>query len=201
MKTALVNPPTRDPDSPVRRCSMLAGATRRGGPGPVRGRPPRQSKVPRRMMAAVLKSMTSPLTSTSVATKGAEALAGSKPNRRRMKGSIEPAMAPHSTTPQQASGLGQSASVAAPRVHSSIRAVRKSIRTGAGQHRSSDANRGPTRGHPPRVNAATLLRSSRRRPENCKALADQIPRVAGPSEPSGRDMAIASALATAPPGT
>ena len=35
--------------------------------------------------------MTSPLTSTSVATNGAEALAGSNPRRRKMKGSIDPA--------------------------------------------------------------------------------------------------------------
>ena len=43
--------------------------------------------------------MTSPVTSTSVATNGADALAGSKPRRRRTNGSIEPASVPNMTTP------------------------------------------------------------------------------------------------------
>src|ERR1044071_2895352 len=43
--------------------------------------------------------MTRPLTSTSVATKGADALAGSNPSRRKMNGSIDPASVPHITTP------------------------------------------------------------------------------------------------------
>ena len=38
--------------------------------------------------------MTSPVTSTSVATKGADALAGSRLKRRSTKGSIEPASDP-----------------------------------------------------------------------------------------------------------
>ena len=45
--------------------------------------------------------MTSPVTSTSVATNGAEALAGSAPNRRRTNGSIEPASVPNMTTPSR----------------------------------------------------------------------------------------------------
>lgn len=45
--------------------------------------------------------MTRPVTSTSVATKGAEALAGSRPNLRSMKGSMEPAMVPKVTTPSR----------------------------------------------------------------------------------------------------
>ena len=34
-----------------------------------------------------------------MATNGADALAGSKPSRRKMNGNIEPAMVPHNTTP------------------------------------------------------------------------------------------------------
>ena len=41
------------------------------------------------------------MTSTSVATKGAEALAGSKPILFRMKGSIEPASEPKVTMPDK----------------------------------------------------------------------------------------------------
>ncbi len=44
-------------------------------------------------------TVTMPLTSTSVATNGADALAGSKPMRRNSSGSIEPASVPHVTTP------------------------------------------------------------------------------------------------------
>jgi hypothetical protein len=40
-------------------------------------------------------------TSTSVATNGAEALAGSSLALRRTKGSIEPAIVPNSTTPKR----------------------------------------------------------------------------------------------------
>jgi len=39
--------------------------------------------------------MTKPVTSTSVATNGADALAGSKPTRCRMKGSIGPVSEPN----------------------------------------------------------------------------------------------------------
>jgi hypothetical protein len=42
------------------------------------------------------------MTSTRVATKGADALAGSKPNRFRMKGSIDPASEPKVTMPTSA---------------------------------------------------------------------------------------------------
>ena len=43
--------------------------------------------------------MIRPVTSTRVATKGAELVAGSKPRERRMKGSMEPAREPQVTTP------------------------------------------------------------------------------------------------------
>ncbi len=43
--------------------------------------------------------MTSPITSESVATRGAEAVAGSRPNRRSANGSIDPVSVPHVTTP------------------------------------------------------------------------------------------------------
>ena len=43
--------------------------------------------------------MLSPVTSTSVATNGADALAGSKPSRLRTNGSIEPARDPNVTMP------------------------------------------------------------------------------------------------------
>jgi hypothetical protein len=43
--------------------------------------------------------MTRPVTSTRVATNGADALAGSKPRRRRTNGSIEPVSEPKVTTP------------------------------------------------------------------------------------------------------
>jgi len=43
--------------------------------------------------------MISPVTSTSVATNGADALAGSNPHRRKMNGNIEPASVPNITTP------------------------------------------------------------------------------------------------------
>ena len=46
--------------------------------------------------------MISPVTSTSVATNGADDVAGSNPSRRRMNGSIEPTSVPHSTTPTSA---------------------------------------------------------------------------------------------------
>jgi hypothetical protein len=45
--------------------------------------------------------MISPETSTTVATKGAEALAGSKPRRRMRKGSIEPTSVPQVTMPRR----------------------------------------------------------------------------------------------------
>src|SRR4026207_2158690 len=43
--------------------------------------------------------MTSPVTSTRVATNGAEALAGSKPTRRSTNGSMEPASEANNPTP------------------------------------------------------------------------------------------------------
>ena len=43
--------------------------------------------------------MTSPVTSTSVATNGAEAEAGSTPTRCMIKGSMLPATEPNATTP------------------------------------------------------------------------------------------------------
>src|SRR6476646_6944864 len=43
--------------------------------------------------------MISPVTSTSVATNGAELVAGSNPIRRRMNGNIDPDNDPHVTTP------------------------------------------------------------------------------------------------------
>jgi len=43
--------------------------------------------------------MISPVTSTRVATNGADALAGSSPHARKMNGSIEPASVPNITTP------------------------------------------------------------------------------------------------------
>jgi len=43
--------------------------------------------------------MTRPVTSTSVAMNGAEALAGSKPRRENTRGSIEPTTVPNITTP------------------------------------------------------------------------------------------------------
>ena len=43
--------------------------------------------------------MISPVTSTRVATNGADEVAGSKPRRRRMNGRIDPTSGPHSTIP------------------------------------------------------------------------------------------------------
>ena len=43
--------------------------------------------------------MTKPVTSTSVATNGAEDVAGSSPNLLSIKGSIDPASVPHKTIP------------------------------------------------------------------------------------------------------
>lgn len=57
------------------------------------------SKVPLRSKLAIVKYMTSPETSTSVATKGAEEAAGSNLSFFRIKGSIEPLRLPHSTIP------------------------------------------------------------------------------------------------------
>ena len=51
--------------------------------------------------------MTSPLTSTSVATNGAEALAGSKPSRRSTNGSIEPASVPEGDDADRLAGHGE----------------------------------------------------------------------------------------------
>ena len=49
--------------------------------------------------------MTRPVTSTRVATNGAEALAGSKPSRLRMKGSIDPDSEPNVTMPTSAAPM------------------------------------------------------------------------------------------------
>jgi hypothetical protein len=57
------------------------------------------NRVPLNTAFATLKSMINPVTSTSVATNGADALAGSTPARLRMNGSIEPATVPNVTTP------------------------------------------------------------------------------------------------------
>src|ERR1051325_7921480 len=46
--------------------------------------------------------MMSPVTSTSVATNGADDVAGSKPNLRRMNGSPQPTSVPQRTTPTSA---------------------------------------------------------------------------------------------------
>ena len=43
--------------------------------------------------------MMSPVKSTNVAMNGADALAGSKPSRRKMNGSIDPTSVPKITTP------------------------------------------------------------------------------------------------------
>jgi hypothetical protein len=47
--------------------------------------------------------MIRPVTSTSVATNGADEVAGSKPKRRNAKGSIDPTSVPQSTMPTSAS--------------------------------------------------------------------------------------------------
>ena len=51
------------------------------------------------MTDAPEKQMTRPVTSTRVATNGADALAGSNPCRRMTSGSIEAARVPQRTTP------------------------------------------------------------------------------------------------------
>jgi hypothetical protein len=51
------------------------------------------------MIIATVKYIMRPVTSTKVATNGAEALAGSSRHIVRMKGNIEPAIEPNSTTP------------------------------------------------------------------------------------------------------
>ena len=43
--------------------------------------------------------MVMPVTSTMVATNGAEALAGSNPKRFKSKGNVEPIIVPHNTIP------------------------------------------------------------------------------------------------------
>ena len=57
------------------------------------------SNVPRKVTNATLKKMISPVTSTNVATKGAEEEAGSAPNFFKMIGSILPINEDHKTTP------------------------------------------------------------------------------------------------------
>ncbi len=55
--------------------------------------------MPLKITSATRKEITKPLTSTSVATKGAEALAGSSRSFYSTKGSIEPAIEPKVTMP------------------------------------------------------------------------------------------------------
>src|SRR5688572_8464083 len=57
------------------------------------------NNVPRRIRYATLKYITSPVTSTIVATNGADETAGSKPIPRKINGNTEPLNAPHMTTP------------------------------------------------------------------------------------------------------
>ena len=54
-------------------------------------------------MDAAVKYMIKPVTSTSVATKGAEDTAGSKPRRFNNMGNNEPIILPQSTTPSRES--------------------------------------------------------------------------------------------------
>src|ERR1051326_4521118 len=54
------------------------------------------------MRRAMRKYITRPVTSTSVATKGADEVAGSAPTRRRTNGNIDPEREPQSTTPTSA---------------------------------------------------------------------------------------------------
>src|SRR5437764_5485782 len=61
-----------------------------------------QSIAPRMITNAMLKSIISPVTSTRVSTKGADEVAGSAPNRRKINGSIDPERDPQSTTPTSA---------------------------------------------------------------------------------------------------
>jgi hypothetical protein len=62
--------------------------------------------------------MTSPVTSTKVATKGAEEDAGSKPNRWSTKGSVEPDPAPG--FPLVGGGRGRAAGIVKPFSHLTI---------------------------------------------------------------------------------
>ena len=50
-------------------------------------------------MLAIVRYIISPVTSTMVATKGADDVAGSAPNLRKINGSIEPINDPHRTIP------------------------------------------------------------------------------------------------------
>ncbi len=54
---------------------------------------------PAKKRYATLKYIINPVTSTSVATKGADETAGSAPSRFNIIGSIEPLRVPHNTTP------------------------------------------------------------------------------------------------------
>jgi hypothetical protein len=49
--------------------------------------------------------MLSPVTSTRVDTKGADALAGSRPQRLKINGNIDPAIVPNVTTPNRLSAI------------------------------------------------------------------------------------------------
>ena len=57
------------------------------------------SKVPLKTSKATLKKMIRPVTSTKVATNGAEEEAGSAPNFFKRRGSMLPIKEPQSTTP------------------------------------------------------------------------------------------------------
>ncbi len=58
-----------------------------------------QSKLPLNITKATEKYISSPVTSTNVATKGVEEAAGSAPNLFKMSGSIDPINEPHNTIP------------------------------------------------------------------------------------------------------
>src|SRR3989344_6777608 len=55
--------------------------------------------TPFKIRLAAVKYIINPVTSTIVATAGADAEAGSNLKRRKINGSIEPVMVPHITTP------------------------------------------------------------------------------------------------------
>jgi hypothetical protein len=62
-------------------------------------------------MEATVKWITNPVTSTRVATNGAEALAGSNPIRCRMNGSIDPVSEPNMTMPTRATATVSAISI------------------------------------------------------------------------------------------
>jgi len=66
---------------------------------------PNYNSVPFKIIAATVKYMTRPVTSTRVATKGADEAAGSTLSRFNMRGIIEPLKVPHITTPINAKNM------------------------------------------------------------------------------------------------